>query len=84
VCLWHTSLIFSVGGPCEIINNEKTGYLIEPNNPTVLANKIIEVINTPERSRKIARAAQKYALNHYESKMVAFKIEKLLNLYTGH
>jgi len=74
----------NIGGPCEIIHNEKTGFLIEPNNSTALANKIIEVINTPEQSKTIARAAQKYALNHYDSKMVAFKIEKLLHLYTGH
>jgi len=71
----------NIGGPQEIISDGETGFLIEPSNPTKLANKINEVIDTPEKSKKIANAAQKFALAHYDSKLVAYKIGELLKLY---
>jgi len=39
------------GGSKDIIENEKTGWLVEPNNSQKLAEKIIEVIKMPERKK---------------------------------
>ena len=39
------------GGSKDIIENEKTGWLVEPGNPVKLSEKIIEVIKMPERKK---------------------------------
>ena len=39
------------GGSREIIENNVTGWLVEPNNPEDLANKIIYVLNLNQRKR---------------------------------
>jgi len=38
-----------VGGHLELIEDGQTGILFESNNPESLANKVIELLNTPER-----------------------------------
>lgn len=35
------------GGPTEIVDNNKTGFLVNPNVPTEIAEKIIELIKNP-------------------------------------
>ena len=48
------------GGSREIIENNVTGWLVEPRNSKVLADKIIEVFSLdPKRKELIVRNAQK-------------------------
>ena len=48
------------GGSREIIENNVTGWLVEPNNPEDLANKIIYVLNLNQRKKDlIGQNAQK-------------------------
>ena len=37
----------SIGGPLEIIDSEKDGFLIPPQNPSILAEQIIKLIKEP-------------------------------------
>ena len=47
------------GGSKDIIENEKTGWLVEPNNPKKLSEKIIEVIRMPEKKKdQIVKSAR--------------------------
>jgi glycosyltransferase involved in cell wall biosynthesis len=47
------------GGLPEIVENEKTGYLVEAEAPTSLADRIAALVQNPERRRKIGRAARR-------------------------
>ncbi len=44
------------GGSREIIENNITGWLVEPNNPEELANKIISVLNLPQEKKDLIGA----------------------------
>lgn len=47
------------GGPSEIIQNDVTGILVEPQNASELANKIKYLINDSEKRKIIAKNGQK-------------------------
>ena len=44
------------GGSREIVENNVTGWLVEPNNPEELANKIISVLNLPQEKKDLIGA----------------------------
>lgn len=53
------------GATPELIRDGRTGYLYHAGSHESLAEKIMEVINHPEQSRKIAEAGQEYARKMY-------------------
>lgn len=57
-----------VGGNSEIIENDKTGFLLNPKNPEEFVSKIISIVSDKENSRLIVSAAknvvQRYDWNH--------------------
>lgn len=48
-----------VGGISEIIENEKTGFLVEPNDSNQLAEKIISLLNDENLMKKMGNAGRK-------------------------
>ena len=67
------------GGSKDIIENEKTGWLVEPGNPTKLAEKIIQVINMPERKKdQIVRSARVRVQKKFSLDQM---LNKTINLY---
>ena len=59
---------FQITGSREIIENEITGWLVEPSNPVKLAEKIQEVLDLPQEKDKIGmnarrRVREKFCLN---------------------
>jgi len=59
-----TIIATAVDGTVEIIENFKSGYLIEPRNSEQLSEKIISLIEYPEKRREM----EKNALKRYEEK----------------
>ena len=55
----------SVGGIPEVVEDGKTGFLVEPKNSELLAEKIEYILNFSEEERKTAKA--KNAKNYYSS-----------------
>ena len=51
----------NVGGIPEMIENNINGILIEPKNPDVIGEKILELINNPEKTQEITRKARQKA-----------------------
>jgi len=47
------------GGPCEIIEDGVSGYLIEPNNPQALAEKINLLLGQSELKHRIEKAGKR-------------------------
>ena len=44
------------GGTREIILDEKTGYVVDPNNTELMAEKIIDLLKNPDKAKKFGEA----------------------------
>jgi glycosyltransferase involved in cell wall biosynthesis len=67
------------GGSKDILENEKTGWLVEPRNPMELAEKIIQVINMPERKKdQIVKSARVRVQKKFSLDQM---LNKTINLY---
>lgn len=58
LCFAVPTIASKVGGLPEVIIEGKTGYLVPPRNPKMLAKRIGEVISDFERAMKMAEAGQ--------------------------
>ena len=61
----------------EIVKNNINGFLVSPDNPQEMANKILELIKDEELLKKFSRASRKLALNYSQERIA----ESLLNTY---
>jgi glycosyltransferase involved in cell wall biosynthesis len=60
------------GGPQEIVEEGKTGFLVPPADPGALAARILELLENPTRAREMSRMAQEEVRNRFSlSKMVS-------------
>ena len=66
------------GGPEEIITDNFNGYLVEKENPEVMANKLIELMKNPENTEYIANNAYITALNKYTIQSVSKQISRIV------
>jgi glycosyltransferase involved in cell wall biosynthesis len=56
----------AVGGPKEIIEGgDDVGILIPPKDPDAIANAVIELLNNPDRAKKLGENARKYVMSTY-------------------
>lgn len=70
----------NVGDCNKVIINEKTGFLINPHEPKVMANKLLYLINNTEFSAKLGENLYKHVvLNFSKEKYIA----KLVELYNA-
>lgn len=69
-------IVTNVGGLPEVVEDEKTGYVVEPKNPEALAKKIIELIKNPTKRLEMGKAGREKVLNEYDwDKNVDYMIE---------
>ena len=65
------------GGSREIIENNITGWLVEPENPELLADKIIQVLDLPQNKKDLIgknarkRVVEKFSLQQMLSKTLS-------------
>ena len=56
----------AIGGPKEIIEGgDDVGILIPPKDPDAIADAVIELLNNPERAKKMGENARKYIVSTY-------------------
>lgn len=68
----------AVGGTPEIIEDQRTGYLLPPKNPSALGNKILYALQHTEESQRLAQAG----FNLLQTKFsLETQTQKLQNLY---
>ena len=67
-----------VGGLVDLIEDAKSGYLVTVNDPTALANRIIEVLKNPHSSKVMAQQARLNIEQHFSAEMM---LKKTLNVY---
>lgn len=69
----------NVGSTPDIIKNYETGILIPPNNPVILAQKILEIYSSPTLGYELGENARKYVQNYYS---IEKTIDELDHIYT--
>ncbi len=66
-----------IPGLDEVILNQKTGVLVEPGNPLMLAAGITLMIKDPKTAKKYALAARKHALKQFDLQDMVYHYQKL-------
>lgn len=64
-----------VGGISEIIDHQKKGFLVKPNNSIELADAILYALTDKETSKEIGRESSKYVVKNFGIDIVTKKIE---------
>lgn len=71
------------GGPSEIIDNGRTGILIDPENPRTLRKALITIFQDELKARRMGEQARKHIINNYswvaEAKAYATLYEEVGN-----
>ncbi len=67
-----------VGGNREAVLNGVTGWLVPPRNPEILAEKMIDLIESPEKAKQWGRNGIERVVNCFGEKQM---VEKHLKLY---
>jgi glycosyltransferase involved in cell wall biosynthesis len=65
------------GGLAEIIEDEKSGVLVEPGNAAALADAVLGLVSDPERRARIGVAARKRVQQEFSSATIAARMTKL-------
>ncbi|MFA6028792.1 MAG: glycosyltransferase family 4 protein [Elusimicrobiota bacterium] len=92
LCLKKLVVATAVGGVPEIIQDETNGFLIPPNDPSVLADRLLRIFAAPSASLAALREAgyrtwsEKFSMARYVEKMGALYCETLAGrcLESGH
>jgi glycosyltransferase involved in cell wall biosynthesis len=71
-------VVAAAGGAVELVESEKTGWLIQPNDPIRLSQVILQCLNHPEKSTAIARAAKRVARDRFNVIQTRQAIDTLL------
>lgn len=65
------------GGMAEMLNGGECGILADPKNKKELAEKIIDLVEHPEKRYNFGMKARERVLNHYNSDIIGLKKEEL-------
>ena len=66
-----------VGGIPEIIEDGKTGFFINPENPTDVAEKVIRLLKNPELRRQVGDQGRRFVEAHYDHRLMVRRLENL-------
>jgi glycosyltransferase involved in cell wall biosynthesis len=53
------------GGTNEIVVDGETGFLVRPKSPEALANKILELLENPDRANQMGMAGRRRVQDHF-------------------
>jgi len=67
----------NMGGPLDIIENNKSGLLISPNNPELLANAILKLLNNKELSNRLIKKGERIVRQKFNIDTHINNIEKI-------
>lgn len=73
----------SVGVIGEVIRDHENAVVIKPKNPKVLAEAVIELIENPRDSFKMAKRARETIVQNYSYEIVGKKLLKIYNFIQG-
>jgi glycosyltransferase involved in cell wall biosynthesis len=73
----------TAGGTPEIIEDEVNGWLVPPGNSTVLAQRILDAIDSPERMAEVAFNGRQTVLERFSFREQALAYIRLVEKLTG-
>ena len=68
------------GGIPEIVEDQKTGFLVSPNKPEVLAEAILKLLKNKELARSMGEKGRKLVREKFNSGIMVGKLEKVYDL----
>lgn len=71
-------IAYASGGPIEVIENEKTGYLVVPGNVEEIVSKILDLMNSSVLRRAIGVAARTSVAKRFGADSYAARIQQIL------
>ena len=71
------------GGPEEIIDDGRTGFLVPPGDPASLAEKISAVLGDESRLRTVGQAAREKAVAVYDSSVISRQVSDFYRSVIG-
>ncbi|MGD2087762.1 MAG: glycosyltransferase family 4 protein [Candidatus Aminicenantes bacterium] len=74
------AIVTNVGGNPDIISDEIEGFLVEPGDYTMIAEKILFLYNNPAILREMGKNARKKAVTQFDFK---YMMEQYLKLFKG-
>ena len=66
-----------VGGIPEIIEDGRTGFFIDPQNPTDIAGKVTLLLKNPELRRQMGDQGRRFVETHYDQRLMVRRLEDL-------
>ena len=69
----------NVGGVGELVQNERNGFLVSPDNGVELAERIKDLIRDAEKRAKMGKESQKIAVDNYTLDEMVRKYDELYN-----
>jgi glycosyltransferase involved in cell wall biosynthesis len=70
-----------VGGLVDLIEDGRSGYLVDVNDPSALANRIMEILRNPQHSKHMVEQARLNIEQHYSAQMM---LRQTLKVYEQH
>ncbi len=67
----------NIGGPPEVIEDGRTGFLVPPGDPVALSEKIALLIQEPERRLAMGRAAREFVLANFSQERDSRRLEAI-------
>jgi glycosyltransferase involved in cell wall biosynthesis len=66
-----------VGGIPEVVQEGRTGYLIDPEDPRAIAQRVIRLLKDGEMRRQMGAEGRKLVETHYDNRVMVRQLEKL-------
>lgn len=73
------SIAYQCGGVTDIIQNEITGFLLEPDNIQGLADLLLELTHNRAGIQEVGQRAQKHVQEHFSAQSMKLQIANALN-----
>jgi phosphatidyl-myo-inositol dimannoside synthase len=70
------------GAPAELIQHGKTGLLVDPEDPTAVAQALLKLLSDPESAREMGRAGSKWVRQHYSYDSFCERLQEILTAST--
>jgi glycosyltransferase involved in cell wall biosynthesis len=66
-----------VGGIPEIIEDGNTGFLVDPESPAAIAERVIPLLKNPGLRRKLGDQGRRFVEIHYDNRLMVGRLEAL-------
>jgi glycosyltransferase involved in cell wall biosynthesis len=72
----------NVGAPTEFIRDGGHGLLVDPVNPTKVAQALIELLTQPERAQRMGQAGRAWVRQEYSYEMFRERLREILRMHS--